>query len=63
MTSTYTKVIAIRFTPHECMLIEGLADMRGMAASDLLRELIGLEREDEMRAAPPPLRLVAGLES
>lgn len=44
MPSTRTKTIAVRFTDHEHCLIERLAQLRGMAASDLVRELIGFER-------------------
>lgn len=39
-----TETIAVRFTEHEHSLIEGLAVLRGMSASDMVRELIGFDR-------------------
>jgi hypothetical protein len=58
MVSLYTEAIEIRLTSYERKLIEGLADMRGIAASDLLREWTGLGREEELQPASRPLRLV-----
>jgi len=46
-----TQTIAVRFTEHEYSLIEGLAALRGMTTSDLVRELIGFERQH-----PSPIR-------
>jgi hypothetical protein len=48
VTSTpRTEAIAVRFTERERTLIEGLAALRGMTASDLVRELIGFDRQSE----------------
>jgi hypothetical protein len=58
MASSLTEEIAIRVTPGERTLILGLAEMREIEPSDLLRELIGLGREDELGSAPR-LRLVS----
>jgi hypothetical protein len=50
----------VQFTCYERTLLEGLAEMRGVTASDLVRELMGLERADDlMRPVPPRLRLVS----
>jgi hypothetical protein len=58
MTSPCTETIAVRFTPDEQRLLEDLAAMRRMSTSDVVREMIGFEREDEARAKPH-LRLVS----
>ncbi len=55
----HTEVIEIHLTPRERMLLEGLAEMRGMTVSDLVRELIGLGRENEIRPQLPRLRQVS----
>jgi hypothetical protein len=44
MVSTCTETITVRFTEHEHSLIEGVAALRGMSASDLVGEMIGFER-------------------
>jgi hypothetical protein len=41
------ETIAIRVTEREHALIARLAELEGMSASDLVRELLGLEREPE----------------
>jgi hypothetical protein len=41
MSAPSTETIAVRFTKHERALLEGFAELRGMSASDLVRELIG----------------------
>jgi hypothetical protein len=51
MRSARTETIAIRFTEQEHVSLEGLAELRGMTASDLVRELVGFDRHDE-----PPTR-------
>jgi hypothetical protein len=47
-----TELIAVRFTRSEHGLIEGIAEIHGITPSDLLRELLGLEREDEVPHRP-----------
>jgi hypothetical protein len=54
-----THIIPVRFSSNEYALIEGIASVRGMTASDVVRELMGLEREDEQRSAGRRLRLVS----
>jgi len=44
MPSPCTETIIVHFTEHEHNLIEGLAELRGMSASDMMRELIGFDR-------------------
>ncbi|HWF33470.1 MAG TPA: DUF6290 family protein [Solirubrobacteraceae bacterium] len=52
--------VAVRFTSEEHKLIEDLAAMRGMSMSDVVRELMGFEREDKrIRRKRPPLRVVS----
>jgi hypothetical protein len=51
MLAPPTKTIAVRFSEQEHSLIEGLARLRGVTTSDLVRELIGFER-----ATDAPLR-------
>jgi hypothetical protein len=60
MPSAGVAEIPVRFTSEEHKLIEDLALMRGMTMSDVVRELMGFEREDErMRPARTPLRVVS----
>ena len=47
MTAPRTETIAVRFTEHEHSLIEGIAELRGMTTSDLVRELVGFERRHQ----------------
>lgn len=47
MASPSAETIAVRFTPEEHQLIEDLAAARRMTTSDVVRELMGFEREDE----------------
>ncbi len=56
MCEPCTETVAVRFTEHECSLIKGLATLRGMSASDLIRELIGFERDGT--GTEPHLQLV-----
>jgi hypothetical protein len=59
MASSCTEV-EVRFTADEHRLLEDLAAMRRMSISDVVREMMGFEREDEIgRAARPPLRVVS----
>ena len=60
MTSPDIATIAVRFTSEEHKLIEDLATMRGMSMSDVVRELMGFEREDKRnRRARTALRVVS----
>lgn len=60
MPSPCTESVTVRLTPQERQLLEGLAEVRRVATSELLRELLGLDREEELwRHARPPLRLVS----
>jgi len=60
MASPNVAEILVRFTPDEHRLIEDLAEMRGMTMSDVVRELMGFEREDERtRNTRPPLRVIS----
>jgi hypothetical protein len=60
MTPPSMEEVEVRFTPDEHRLLEGLAAMRRMSISDVVREMIGFEREAEIRrAARPPLRVVS----
>jgi hypothetical protein len=60
MASPDVATILVRFTSEEHKLIEDLAAMRNMSMSDVVRELIGFEREDTRnRRARPPLRIVS----
>lgn len=58
MPSPCTEAVTVRLTPYERLLIEGVAARLEMTASDLLRELMSLEREDDICHAPR-LRLVS----
>jgi hypothetical protein len=52
--------IPVRFTSEEHRLIEDLAAMRDMTMSDVVRELMGFEREDkQIHHTRPPLRVVS----
>lgn len=57
MAERCSETIVVRVTAHEHTFIEGLAQMRGMTASDMVRELIGFEREEG--PVRPLLRLVS----
>jgi Family of unknown function (DUF6290) len=60
MASPGVAEIPVRFTSEEHKLIEDLAQMRGMTMSDVVRELMGFEREDErIRPARPRLRVIS----
>jgi hypothetical protein len=52
MSAPRTETIAVRFTEREYTLLEGLAELRSMTVSDVVRELIGFEP----RATPPTRR-------
>jgi hypothetical protein len=52
--------IPVRFSPEERKLIEDLAAMRAMTMSDVVRELMGFERENKRtRHTRPTLRMVS----
>jgi hypothetical protein len=53
-----TCAVQVRFKSNEYALLQSIADVRGVTTSDLVRELMGLEREDEQRSAGRRLRLV-----
>jgi Family of unknown function (DUF6290) len=60
MSSPDVATISVRFTPEERKLIEDLAAMRAMTMSDVVRELMGFEREDKQtRQTKPTLRMVS----
>jgi len=60
MAPPYIETITIRFTAEERQLIEDLARMRGVTTSDVVRELMGFQREGETaRTARPSLRVVS----
>jgi Family of unknown function (DUF6290) len=60
MTPAEVATIPIRFTSEEQKLIEELAAMRGMTMSDVVRELMGFERENKrIRHTRPPLRVIS----
>jgi hypothetical protein len=60
MTPAEVATIPIRFTSAEQKLIEDLAAMRGMTMSDVVRELMGFERENKrIRYTRPPLRVIS----
>jgi hypothetical protein len=60
MDSPCTETVALRLTPQERRLLEGLAEVRRIGVNDLLRELLGLEREDDLRRhVRPRLRVVS----
>jgi hypothetical protein len=61
MAARCSENIVVRLTEHEHTLITGLAELRGMTASDVVRELIGFEREAEMDR--PRLRLISDVEA
>jgi hypothetical protein len=54
-----THAVLVRFSPNEHALIEGIAAVRNMSVSDVVRELMGLERSDEQRSTGRRLRLVS----
>jgi hypothetical protein len=63
MASPCTETIAVRMTGREYALICGLANVRGMSASDVVRELLGFEREDDLirsTSSQPRLVVVPG---
>jgi hypothetical protein len=51
--------VQVRFKPNEYALLRSIADVRGVTTSDLVRELMGLDREDERRSSASRLRLVS----
>ncbi|HTB70088.1 MAG TPA: hypothetical protein VK707_03840 [Solirubrobacteraceae bacterium] len=59
MRSSCSETLAVRLTPYERRLIEELAELRRITASDFLRELMGMEREDELRRTLRHLRPVS----
>jgi Family of unknown function (DUF6290) len=60
MTSPDVATISVRFTSEEHKLIEDLSAMRGMTMSDVVRELMGFEREDKRLChTRPPLRVIS----
>jgi uncharacterized protein (DUF1778 family) len=60
MPSPCTEMIEVRFTADEHRLLEDLAAMRRMSISDVVREMMGFEREDEIRrTARPSLRVIS----
>jgi hypothetical protein len=60
MTSPDVATIIVRFTSEEHRLIEDLAAMRDMTMSDVVRELMGFEREDKrIRHTRPSLRVIS----
>ncbi len=60
MTSPDVATIAVRFTSEEHKLLEDLATMRDMTMSDVVRELMGFEREDKRsHRKRPTLRVVS----
>jgi hypothetical protein len=60
MTAPDAATISVRFTSEEHKLIEDLAAMRDMTMSDVVRELMGFEREDKrIRRTRSPLRVVS----
>jgi hypothetical protein len=60
MAAPDVATITVRFTFEERKLIEDLAAMRDMTTSDVVRELMGFEREDKrIRHARPSLRVVS----
>jgi hypothetical protein len=60
MVAADVATISVRFTSEEHKLIEDLAAMRDMTMSDVVRELMGFEREDnQTRHTRPPLRVVS----
>lgn len=56
MTSPVVQTISVRFTADEHRLLDDLAKMRGVTTSDVVRELMGFQRE----AKRPALRVVSG---
>ena len=48
MSAPYTETITIRFTERERALLEGLAEVRGMKTSDLVRLGTCLRRQDAL---------------
>jgi hypothetical protein len=60
MTAPDAATISVRFTSEEHKLIEDLAAMRDMTMSDVVRELMGFEREDKrIRRTRPHLRVIS----
>jgi hypothetical protein len=49
MSSPCTEGLVVRLTPQERRLIEEVAEVRRIAPSDLVRELMGLERETQLK--------------
>lgn len=58
ISSPCTEGVVVRVTPQERRLIEELAELRRIAPSDLVRELMGLEREAHLKRRVQ-LRLVS----
>jgi hypothetical protein len=60
MTPADSATIPVRFTSEEQKLIEDLAAMRGMTMSDVVRELMGFERENkQIGHTRPSLRVIS----
>jgi hypothetical protein len=60
MAPSDIETITIRFTAEERQLIEDLATMRSVTTSDVVRELMGFQRESEaVQTARPSLRVVS----
>ena len=60
MTPPDIATIPIRFTSEEHKLLEDLAQMRGMSMSDVVRELMGFEREGAYTCHErPTLRVIS----
>jgi Family of unknown function (DUF6290) len=60
MAAADVATISVRFTSEEYKLIEDLAAMRDMTMSDIVRELMGFERENKRtRHTRPPLRVIS----
>jgi Family of unknown function (DUF6290) len=60
MTPPDIATIPIRFTSEEHKLLEDLAQMRGMSMSDVVRELMGFERESAFTCHErPTLRVIS----
>ena len=53
MSAPCTETIAVGFTKHERALLEGFADLRGMTASELVRELMGFAPGHIVRGGEP----------
>jgi hypothetical protein len=57
MEARCSESIVVRLAEHEHDLIAGLAELRGMTVSDVVRELIGFEPDEA--SARPCLRLIS----